>query len=182
MHRQADDWARIADELAAGNSLAFLKVSRRVTGYLAGWRAYDFKDDWSDVVQEVAIALIEVVRSDTLRDRSAVLGYIKMATRNKFIDRIRRQKRQKENQLLPWEEECQGIDEPGQPPELSTESLIDLEHALEQLPERERDVVWNAYAVGMTYREVSDVTGIPLGTVKRLLRDALRKLRGELSS
>ena len=49
--------------------------------------------------------------------------------------------------------------------------------AVRDLPDEQQDVLEGIYRQGKTYQAVSDETGIPLGTMKRRLRDALMALR-----
>lgn len=42
------DWATLLDPLIEGDRLAFLKWSRKVTSWFAGWRASDFRAEWAD--------------------------------------------------------------------------------------------------------------------------------------
>ena len=51
-----------------------------------------------------------------------------------------------------------------------------VHRALEELPEREREVVSLAYWSGLSQSEVSEFLGIPLGTVKTRTRAALQRL------
>ena len=47
------------DRLVRGESAAFLAVARLITSFLRQWRAYDFRDEWDDLIQEVVLAAVE---------------------------------------------------------------------------------------------------------------------------
>ena len=47
---------------------------------------------------------------------------------------------------------------------------------MDRLPEFLREVVILAYYQGLKYREIADILGIPVGTVKSRLHAALNKL------
>ena len=55
-----------------------------------------------------------------------------------------------------------------------------LKEALRRLPEDQRRAVVLSAFYGLTSREVSELDGLPLGTVKTRIRAALMKLRSEL--
>jgi RNA polymerase sigma-70 factor (ECF subfamily) len=52
--------------------------------------------------------------------------------------------------------------------------------ALRELPDRHRIVVYLADLEGLGYRQISTLTGIPLGSVKSCLHRARCRLRTEL--
>ncbi len=55
-----------------------------------------------------------------------------------------------------------------------------LYRCLERIPETQREVIQLAYFEGYTQREIAELKGIPLGTVKGRIRIGMAKLRGHL--
>ncbi|MGD9346392.1 MAG: RNA polymerase sigma factor [Candidatus Aminicenantes bacterium] len=58
----------------------------------------------------------------------------------------------------------------------------DIERAMKQLPEQQRGIFALREIEGLKYSEISEIYGIPLGTVKSLMFRAVRRLRRELSA
>jgi RNA polymerase sigma-70 factor, ECF subfamily len=56
------------------------------------------------------------------------------------------------------------------------ESRADLRRALERLSDRERELLWLAYAEGSSHREIGDALGLRAGSIRVLLFRARRKL------
>jgi RNA polymerase sigma-70 factor (ECF subfamily) len=52
-----------------------------------------------------------------------------------------------------------------------------LGRALAELPARQRELIEKCYFGDLSHREIADVTGLPLGTIKSRIRLALDKLR-----
>ena len=172
------DWPAVLERLLEGDRLAFLEFNRLVTGCLAQLRAYDFRDEWDDLRQEVLASVVANARAGRLRDPKAFVGYVRIITRNKFVDRLKRHLRHREKEALPWDEEtARALAEP----EAVSEDTRDLWSAVAELPEEQRAIVEGVYREGRTYQEVSDATGVPLGTLKRRLRESLDFLRERLS-
>jgi len=173
----AENWAAIAEGVAAGDREAFLELSRLVAGYLARLRAYDFQDEWPDLIQETVLATTRAQQEGRIRDRRAVMSFVWQITRHKFLDRLARKQRRVETrpaslEELPWEQ----LDFPPHPG-LAYERVVDVRRALEKLPENRRRAVFQIYGEGRTYPEAAAALGVPLGTFKRHLREGLRELR-----
>jgi RNA polymerase sigma-70 factor (ECF subfamily) len=177
--RGQEDWNTLLERLLAGDRVAFAKFNRLISGFLAQLRAYDFREEWEDLRQEVLLATITNARAGRLRDPKAFVGYVRIITRNKFIDRLKRQLRTGEKEALPWDDETaratatlQAAPEPAE--------VREAWAAVGALPEPERRIVEGVYREGKTYQEMSDETGVPLGTLKRRLRESFATLRARL--
>lgn len=173
MGSAGEDWQEVLERLLAGDRVALARVNRLVTTELTRLRAYDFRDEWDDLRQEVLAALVGNARAGRLRDPQALAGYVRIVTRNKFVDRLKTKLRHHERDTLPWDEESARAATPAPPDSQARE----LWAAARNLPPDEQRVLEGVYRDGKTYEQVSRDTGIPLGTTKRRLRDALATLR-----
>lgn len=105
-------------------------------------------------------------------------------TRNRAIDELRRrrsrgQRALREGGRLPDLPDLPEVaEEDGRLSELG--SLVT--GALKNLPPEQREVLELSYFGGFSQREITERTGIPLGTVKTRARLALKKLRKALQS
>src|SRR5436309_6515417 len=99
------DWLAVLGRLLAGDRIAFLEVNRLVTGFLVQLRAYDFREEWDDLRQEVLLSVVANARAGRLRDPKAFVGYVRIITRNKFIDRLKARLRHHEKEALARDEE-----------------------------------------------------------------------------
>lgn len=179
MSAPREDWAAVLDGLLEGDELACLRLSRLVTGFLASWRAYDFRDDWQDLVQEVLITLIASAREGRIRDRGAVVGYVRTIAHHRYADLLKKHLGRHEKQTLEWGEATER-GEPSLPHRPADEEVVvGMRLSLERLPEAKARVVYAVYGEGKTYEQVARETGIPVGTVKRHLREGLEALRRE---
>ena len=150
-----------------------------MTGFLAQWRAYDFRDEWDDLVQEVLMAVIVGAREGRIRDRRAVVGYVRTIAHRRFHDRLRRHLGQHEDRTLEWGELTERGDAELPSDPAREELVAGMRLSLEKLPDAKARVVYAVYGEGKTYEQVAAETQIPLGTVKRYLREGLAALRGQ---
>ncbi|MCH2169630.1 RNA polymerase sigma factor [Myxococcota bacterium] len=179
--KASTDWGALLEALIEGDALALARLTRLVNGFLASWNAYDFRSDWDDMIQEVLIAATTALQEGRIRDRRAVIGYLRTTARFKFVDRLKSQTRHRENESMPWEDvigsESLQLAEEGTDSELTR----DLAQAIERLPEKQRLSVVHVHLHGKTYEQAAKDTKIPLGSLKRFLREGLTALREDLS-
>lgn len=171
------NWPEVMERLVRGESAAFLEVSRLITGFLVQWRAYDFRDEWDDLIQEVVLAAIEATRARRLRKPGAIVGYLRTATRYKFVDWLRRRR----GEPLEEEGEERSADLRWPPAPHRDPGGFEIFEQVDKLPENQRKCVYSVYVAGNTYNQAAAATGIPLGSLKRHLRDGLTTLRAGLA-
>jgi len=161
--------------LVEGDREAFLKVSRLVRGFLVGWRAYDFQDDWPDLIQETAMAAVEGVRKGRVREPEATYNYIRAIAHNHLRRRLIVHLRKSPDAALPIEE----VDIPGENPD--AEAVATMRLALSKLSEPQSAALIAVHGNGRTYEQAASDTGIPLGSLKRHLREGMAQLRNQFS-
>ena len=71
-----DNWVQIVRDLEHGDQRALLKLSSFVASRLRRMRATDFRDDWSDLVQEVIIDVVMTLRKGGGTNSSKIAGLI----------------------------------------------------------------------------------------------------------
>ncbi|MGH0028243.1 MAG: RNA polymerase sigma factor [Myxococcota bacterium] len=176
-----EDWAALLERLLEGDRLALAKLTRLVASFLSRWNAFDFHDEWDDLIQEVLLAAARAMQQGRLRERKAVAAYLKQTTRNKYADRLKRHLDRAEDAHLPWEDVLEAdLDVPEV--DAAPGARRDVHGALARLSEPRRQAVTAVYLEGRTYDEAAEVTGIPLGSLKRHLREGLAELRRSLAA
>lgn len=128
-----------------------------------------------DAVQEVFAAVWR--SASTYRpDRGPAGAWLYAVARNAIADRHRRRGPAVVGELP---ELVAGEPGPAETAEQSFDSWR-VHRALEELEQREREVIELAYWSGMSQSEVAGYLGVPLGTVKTRTRKALAKLASVL--
>jgi RNA polymerase sigma-70 factor, ECF subfamily len=139
-------------------------------------RAYDFRSEWDDVIQDVVMSTDRAVSEGRVKDSTKLLAYIRATTRNRFIDSFRRRRRRdKREQPLEDLELDTGVEHAA-----PIEVELSVRDALERLPPRARATLVAVYVEGQTYDEAAEQLEIPLGSLKRFLQQGLTSLRRQL--
>ena len=161
----------------AGDHAAYGELVARHQGRVRGWLRHLCGNhaEADDLAQEAFVRAW--MRLGDLNDAGRFSSWLMRIAYNEFLqDRRRAQKRQRLAQRLMTEQEVHGTTAPGTQPE----HAIELERVLAILSERERAVVVLNYAYGYSHGEVSEMTGLALGTVKSLIQRGNRKVREKL--
>ncbi|MEP5153041.1 sigma-70 family RNA polymerase sigma factor [Planktotalea sp.] len=161
-HRDRDAFSQLFDHLAP-----------RLKGFVM--RSGTGAAQAEEIVQDV---MLTVWRKASMFDphRAQASAWIYQIARNRHIDIVR-----KENRPIPDEL----THEPAVEPDASHILAFDqeasqLKSAIEQLQPDQKEIIEKAYLGDLTHKEISDQTGLPLGTVKSRIRLGLSRLRKEL--
>lgn len=129
-----------------------------------------------DVVQDTFIRLYQQDREKVSRGLKTWLFTV---CRNRALDVLRKEKR-----MVALDEETAGRI---QSPEAGPGNVVDWEErvaqvmsALDRLSENQREVILLKFQQGLSYKEISDVTGLSSGNVGFLLHTGLKRLRSFL--
>lgn len=113
-------------------------------------------------------------------EHGKVVTWMAGITRNRAIDEIRRMNSRPESNLAPWESAATELINGSTDVETSIEDT-QVQHlvrlAIAQLPIEQQQALAYAYFQGYSHREIADILGEPLGTVKTRIRLAMKKLR-----
>lgn len=171
-----EDWGAVMQMLLHGDldhkQVAFLKLNRLISSFLVSLQAWDYRDQWEDLRQTVLMKLVKSFCQGQLRETQAFVGYVRTITRNEFYDFLKARGVRSEEEVLEVEEKEPPIDK---------ETILVVRSAFSHLPEEQRRAIQAVYLEGRTYEEAAEVTGIPLGSLKRYLRLGLGQLRTQLT-
>lgn len=132
-----------------------------------------------DLIQDVMITVW--TRADRFDPSKAAFStWLFRVTRNRWIDRTR-----KHGRMLPTDPEHMRTLADEMQPSIESQFIVseaedDIRERLATLPAKQRNLVEMAFMQHKTHVEISDQTGIPLGTVKTRIRTALKTLKMEL--
>jgi RNA polymerase sigma-70 factor (ECF subfamily) len=163
---------RVAERDRAAFELLYHRYVRSVFGLAMG-RLRD-RQRAEDAVQETFTAVWRSAGSYR-PERGRAAPWLYAIARNAIVDRMRARHEP------PAEVPDLVSSEPG-PSDRAESSFVSwrVHRALEELPDKEREVVELAYWSGLSQSEVAEFLHIPLGTVKTRTRSALSRLAGVL--
>lgn len=174
---------------AGGNVQAFEVLMKRYEKPLFNFivRSVKRADLAEEMLQEV---FIRVIKSASKYQQTAKFStWIYTIARNLCIDRARKKsgKELSLDQTIGDSEKDTHLDRVvDESNQAATEHdravfLSKLEEALEKLPEEQREVFLMREVSDLKFREISEILGIPVPTVKSRMRYALEALRGHLT-
>ncbi len=169
-----------ADELSvvmcaiAGDDSAYGELVRRRQGAIRQLFRRLCRDPAlaDDLAQQTFLQAWRSIR--TVKSAAAFGGWLKRLAVNVWLQRVRTERN--------WQntDDLESLPEQGTQPTLTEQ--LDLDSALATLPPPVRLCITLAYAEYMSHREISEVTGLPLGTVKSHITRGAARLRERLGA
>lgn len=168
MEEGTDDMVAAREEFVKE---ALIKYESPLIGYAVGF-LHDVERA-RDVVQDTFIRLYQ---QDIEKIRHGLKTWLFTVCRNRALDVIRKEKRvvgldEQEMVRLPSSRR-----NPAESADLQ-ERVGQVHQALSRLSENQREVILLKFEQGLSYQEISEVTGLTTGNVGFLLHNGLKRLR-----
>ena len=143
---------------------AIQKLDQLLTGFLIELHAWRYKENWEDLRQIILLKVIAALKKGQLRDMKAFVAYVRTTTRRAFFDLFNERKI-----------DFADITEPQFDRRADDASAIHA--AINSLPDNLKKSVQAVYIMDLKYTTAAELTGVPLGTLKRYLQQGLKQLR-----
>ncbi|HVL23542.1 MAG TPA: sigma-70 family RNA polymerase sigma factor [Thermomicrobiales bacterium] len=175
----------LVDLVAAGDARALAvlydRYSRAVFSFAL--RMLGDRATAEELVQEVYFRAWQQARKFS-EGRGTFITWLLSITHNMAIDEIRRRNRRPQRadsadpvlMLTNVRDETPAVEDQAMMTAIREQVAV----AMAALPEAQRSAIELAYFRGLTQREIADLQGEPLGTIKTRMRLAVRKLREHL--
>jgi len=169
---------RLLGEVAGGDGAAFERLYRATSAKLFGicLRLLRERSDAEDVLQEVYATIWRKAGQYDAAIASPI-SWLAMIAHNKSVDRLRADNGSRH--ALPIEF-ADDVSHGGTTAQAAAEQAGEqrrLDGCLGQLDARRRTLIRTAFFEGVTYEELAQRSGTPLGTVKSWIRRGLMQLR-----
>lgn len=164
---------------ADGNEDAFARLYDRFAPRVFGLVRKVVRDPGlsQDTMQEV---MTELWRTSPRFDpsRGNAVSWILTLAHRRAVDAVRREQsaRNRADAVGREEDAARPFDDVSEAVTMADEHS-QIRRALDALTDLQRQAIELAYFEGMTYREVAENLGVPLGTVKTRMRDGMIRLR-----
>jgi RNA polymerase sigma-70 factor, ECF subfamily len=161
----------LVERINSGDPAAFEALYRRYRDWVVrlAYRFTGHRDDALDVLQEAFTYLLGRFPGFQLTAAMTTFLY-------PVVKHLSLRARRKRGRFVSDEDVLANLPGPAPMTEAGT-TRAELAPVLASLPEPHREVLLMRYVDGLTLQEVADALGVPLGTVKSRLHNALRTLR-----
>ncbi|QXJ26828.1 sigma-70 family RNA polymerase sigma factor [Actinomadura graeca] len=172
-----DEPGALLDQVARGDEAAFARIYDLVSAPVYGLVLRVLRDpaQSEEVAQEV---LVELWRTASRFDpeRGSAMSWVLTLAHRRAVDRVRSAQAAADREERAHRASVPAFDEVAEEVETRMERER-VRRCLGGLTELQRESVTLAYYGGYTYREVSELLKVSLGTVKTRMRDGLIRMR-----
>lgn len=126
-----------------------------------------------DVVQDTFIRLC---KQDPEKVREHVKTWLFTVCRNRCLDVIRKDKRVEPLDEIRWQKVA-GTESAPDEQLVQDEAVADVMRFMERLSQNQKEVIMLKFQQGMSYDEISEVTGLTTGNIGFLIHTGLKRLR-----
>jgi RNA polymerase sigma factor (sigma-70 family) len=159
-------------------------AAARVDGWIAG-AAGPFRRrlaaDWPDLLQEVRLEVLRLLRRSSWRGEARLKTYVWRVTAHTCLDALRRQRRRPEGEPVETALELSSPDPSPLERVIDDDRALALLTALQAVPAECRQI-WDRILRGLGYREISGELGVSEGALRvrahRCRKHAARALAG----
>ena len=171
--------------MVRGDKTGLKEIYENYLGYIYRiiYEILQSKENAEDITSEFFIRLWD--RAEQFKPGTGHKGYLATMARNMAIDFLRRHKREELTAMLQ-DIESEPEEEKGGKPGISRSSTdveaevlqdISVQKAMETLKPGERQIVSMKVLGELTFKEIAQIMGIPMGTVTWKYQNAIKKLR-----
>ncbi len=172
--------------MVRGDKAGLKEIYENYLGYIYRiiYEILQSRENAEDVTSEFFIRLWD--RAEQFKPGSGHKGYLAAMARNMAIDFLRKRKREELTAMLQDlesgpEEEGRGVNTGASRSSTDVEMQVlqnlSVQAAMETLKPGERQIVGMKILGELTFKEIAEIMGIPMGTVTWKYQNAIKKLR-----
>ncbi|MDY5767880.1 MAG: RNA polymerase sigma factor [Alloprevotella sp.] len=178
---------RTDDELVAlfmsGCNEAFDELLLRYQDRLYSYISYIVRNDdmADDLFQETFVKAIVTLRQGRYKQHGKFFAWLTRIAHNLLIDQFRNE----QNEGMLYDEEAEAawhnsalLEDSYRESEMVTEQVLkDVRRLMDHLPDLQREVVYMRFYQDLSFKEISDITGVSINTALGRMRYAILNMR-----
>ena len=178
---------RTDEELVAlfmsGNNEAFDELLQRYQEKLYNYILYIVRnnDVADDIFQETFVKVIVSLRQGSYKETGRFYAWLTRIAHNMLIDQFRFEKNEnliyEEDAEHAWQETSILLDTHRESEIVNEQVLNDVRRIMDHLPDNQREVVYMRYYQDLSFKEISDITGVSINTALGRMRYAILNMR-----
>lgn len=174
--------SRLVSQYVNGNEEAFARLLERHQQrvYTTIFMIVKSKPVAEDLMQETFIRVVNTLKSGRYNESGKFLPWVLRIAHNLAVDRYRKQKRFPEIVLNDGSPVFNTLDfaaEPFEFTQMRKDMHSQLRQLIQELPEKQRQVLILRHYMGMSFKEIAQTADIPVNTALGRMRYALINLR-----